>query len=73
MNQAEKTERVILVCGTCDRKRTIQKTEWEQWKKRREQSGTVILCDFPSIIPKSKNKCKGVLHELSEAFWHKKA
>jgi hypothetical protein len=64
---------VTLVCGTCGGTKNIWASEWANWKKRRDESGTVMLCSKPSTIPGAKKgrKCEGVMMEESEDPFHK--
>jgi hypothetical protein len=40
--------------------------QWERYKKMREENGTVLLCEKPSVVRGSKSKCLGVLDEQRE-------
>lgn len=57
---------VLLICGSCGRTRKMWTHDWERWKKKRRESGTVVLCEKPSTIRGSKAKCLGVLDEAPE-------
>ena len=57
---------VTLVCGWCGRTRQMWADQWKRYKKMREENGTVLLCEKPSVVRGSKSKCLGVLDEQRE-------
>jgi hypothetical protein len=54
---------VVLACGYCGAEIRMQREEFEAYRKERFKTGRVLLCDKPSTIPGSKQRCGGVMVE----------